>query len=856
MRTDGKMRLATIILVMMLAISAFLVRSAPSADAGILNPTSSFRLAVTDIATVQSDPGITWPSPGVCGMFYTENPQAWGPYPPSYTSLESRGYMKFDYASLPQGLEIQQAKLWFFVEAVQSNWSLTWVPGWGTSPYDPLEFWLFTPNADWDMYTINWTNQPFDIGSFTYFITGSTLPRISPYGQPGNSTANTTTYQEMSIWFSIDVTDISRTWYAGAPSYGFFFYADREYGNNSGVSLGGLKAFNPYLIAPYVEITATSKLCQIHLSYYDAFTGEGIAPWSFNVSARIANATLARIVPELTTGMYDVNLTVVVCDFFGNELYNQTKLVNAADFYWDIGLPIYNYKFYNQNPTFALLRIYYNLVGAPYSEFIPPYDYVARYLKAGTYRFNITFYGASGIQGDTYTWTRTIPSITFTGAGFVILQGDTISEVIASVSGMQATVQVLADLVTPDLVWIGVNVPRVPASIFAVSTSTILNNRYVIQAKTHESASGTFTNFTAAIPGNYSIKTIISDYLTFLGNSSTNISINSTTTGNVIYTSTTLLSSLDMSAYPAGNGKSFTIWTNRSTSVTRDIEFRWEVGFTYQYFPGGNTSSATERNLYKADLTFYNEHHLAWKNISIFVPMANASYVDNRSYRIYDMNNTVYLTEGTNFVLTKDGSYMWFSFWNGTLFRGFEFTYTTVNDSRFNIPVTITVTRIGDDSGMTKEWNGRPFYFAVATWTNSYRETYHASLYIVLDLAMSVDSSTIKVLTDTGVIVIGATVNGNTIVIPDVTVNVGDKVSYVILFDTKTPSSPTDISIAGIPVLYVCLVVGVVSFIIGALFVAFRKEESMQQFGRIFMGIAVLCFIIVVTVLIYYAGVG
>lgn len=830
------MKLATVVLVLMLAMSAFLIRSAPSADAGVLNPSTTYRLPCTAENMV-----ISYAPDGVFsggGMWITNQGTLWGM---ATDDCEIRSYFKFDYASLPAGLAIQQAKLWFYVEMVATIWDLDWDPAWHMSPYDPLEFSAWWTSADWDPLTLNWTNQPYTITDYHDCIGSSALPRISPMGESGNSTANTTKWQSFYTWYSLDITYQSGLWYSGTPNWGCLFRVDTHMGNNSYVVISGPNSppvVNRYS-DPYVEITAVSEICQVHLSYYDAFTGEGIAPWSFNVSARIENATLLRIVPELTTGLYNQNLTVVVHDFFGNELYNHTNLINAADFYWDIGLPVYSYKFYNQNPVFALLRIHYNMVGAPYSEFIPPYDYVGRYLKAGTYRFNITFYNESGTVGNTYTWVRTIPSVNFPGAGFVILQGDTISEVITNVYGLKAVVQVIADLVTPNLIWVGFNMPQVPAYLMTVPTAVVLNNRYLVDSAISETKSGWLLNFSSPIPGNITVSTLISDDFRFVGNLSTHIYVN--TTSAVAYTNTSLPAGINLNNLTGG---AYTIWTNRTISALRDTHFRWQRTFTYDYYP------ATDQ--YRTEISFENTVSIQWQNITLFVPFQNNSKVNNASVRIYDMNNTVFLTEGIHYVLSQTGIHMWFPAWNSSLWRGFTITYTTVNESEYQIPATVTVNQLGDGTTVTMAWGGDSFYYGVATWTNAFREVYDGPLYITLDLTVSIDPNTVVVLGESGLVVTTAVVYGNTIVIPSIHLDVGSKVVFTVLFQSTSAASPMDLTFAGIPVMFVAIAIMISAFIMGVTLTVFQKEERIKQFGRLLIGIAVLAMGFIVIVIIYF----
>lgn len=578
----------------------------------------------------------------------------------------------------------------------------------------------------------------------------------------------------------------------------------------------------------------------VHIALYDSFTGTGLFWEQMRVlvsDGDVYDPATARTVsnPDIYLNAQK-NFTFTVTDYFNNLVTNYSIYTSATTFDVYIPVPIYSYKFYNQNPTFALLRVHYNLTGAPYSEFIPPYDSVNRYLKAGTYRFNITFYNATGYAGNTYTWVRTIPSSTFPGAGFVILEGDTISEAIAAANGVKAVVLVIADLVTPDLIWVGIHLPQIPAYLMTVPDSVVFNNRYLVDADITQTRTGWFLNFSTPIPGNVTVSTLISDDFTFVGNLSTQIYVN--TTSATVYSNANLPAGISLS------GGTYMIWTNRTISVVRDCHFRWQRTFTYLYFP------ATD--LYQTELTFQNDVGIQWRNLTMFIPFQNNSKVNNGTVKIYDMNNTVYLAEGANYVLSRTGIHMWFANWNASLWRGFRVTYTTVNESEFAIPATVTVTQLGDGTAVTQVWQGDTFYFAVASWTNAYREDYTGPLYITLDLSVSVDPTTVVVLGESGIVVTTAVVFGNTVAIPEIHLDVGEKVTYTILFKTPSAKSPMDLNFAGIPVLFVAIAVMLVAFVLGLVFYVFQKDERMKQFGRMLLGIAVLAMGFIAVVIIYF----
>jgi hypothetical protein len=588
----------------------------------------------------------------------------------------------------------------------------------------------------------------------------------------------------------------------------------------------------------------------LHISLYNAFTGEGFYWEQWKV--QICPGSTWDNVSALTVPWPDYvvtsnqNYTIAVLDYFNNEIVNTTVITSSADLFVSIPVPVYSYKFYSQNPSFALLRIYYNLTGIPYSEFIPPYDYVARYLKAGTYKFMITFYDKDGIVGNSYQWIRTIPDSAFPGAGFVILEGDTISEAIIAANGAKALVQVVADLVSPDMLWIGYTVPQIPGYLLTISDFVINQNLYMVNGNIFDSDSGTNMTFLSPIPDNMLSPTISRDYFSFLGNLSTQIYINLTETGANVYVSATLPASVSLL------GEGYSIWTNQSVSASRDSAWRWYRAFSWQYL--------AQSEKYIAEISVQNTIGLNWGNVTLFFPFMNASIVDNRSVKIYDMNNTVDLIEGTHFVQSKTGVYLWFNQWNDTVTRGFRLSYTATNESRLDDIARVTVNQIGDGAKSTTTWNNDNFYFAIAIWTNSFREKYEGQFYIELALPIKVDSSSIIVLTGSGLVVTDTLVTGNTIVIPKISVNVGDSVSYTILFHTKKVSSIGDLQVANIPVVLVALFIAIVGILFGAYLMAVKKENKRLHIaGKFAFGAGFLSLMLIFLVYVYMiatAGVG
>ena len=787
------------------------------------NPSILFRIPCTQNAYIDSNnPTLNYSS--LPDYPYIDESWSFGT-PNKY----SRAYWQFDIASLPGNLIIDKVTGYFFLIDVEN---LNLSRGW-----DGFTMGVYSVESSWNENTLTWNTAP-TVNFAGDLVQTVALPRLSP----SNSYNSTNPYQDFYQYESIDLTLITNAWYTNATANnGVMFSLEYQaYSQDLLLFWNGRNYGNWFPSTPYVEVIAHTKECQVHLSYYNAFTGEGIDPWTFNVSASVNGSAFSRITPDLTTAIFGSNMTVRVFDFFGNELYNGTKTILASAFYWDISISVYSYKFYNQNAQFALLQIYYNMSGTPYSEFIPPNDHVDRYLKNGTYRFNITFYNESGVAGNQYTWVRTIPSSTFPGAGFVILQGTTISEVISNVQGVQALVQVVADLVTPAIIQMGHNLPSIPSWIMSAPQNSIQSNLLCINGNTLSNQTGTSMTFLDPYPLTALSKVTAKDDFSFIGNLSTDVYVNDTN-GSTVYHSTTLPATVALS------GEEYVISTNRSVAVSREIDWRWFKAFTYQYY--------ADTKLYTTTVEIENALADNWRNVTVFVPFQNTSYVDNSSVSIWDVNNSAYLVEGTHYILTTDGIYMWWPQWNSTLDRAFVVKYFATNTTWNQKPASITINTLGDGSTVTQNFNGKDYYFCLGSWTNTGNLKYDGPLYMKMTLSVSIDPNTIIVETDKGAIVTEAIVAGSTVIIPEIVVDPGNKVGYTILFQSKGSNSLLGVQIANVPVIFILAFILAFTIIVGALLIN-SKSDVLMAWARIFLGIGVLALIAIVCLFMYFIAVG
>lgn len=738
----------------------------------------------------------------------------------SGTSIDKQGYSEFcikldiDNETLPSGFNYIQ----FFS---------------GESAYDPTLSVVWTDGGI--AYSIQLTSDGYPSCGY---LNSSMYPDVEDW----NLTYNRWNFEFATVPYADNVTI-----FKSSSSWEFLGMAPLCNYTQWNESFNMTDVYDSITYRVWFAVPKASAWTTLYIRLYDAFTGEGFFWEQWNVmicEGSPWNNTTAETVP---TSEYRVEpnavYTLRVLDYFGNPVVNQTVTSYAEEVFVSISIPVYSYKFYNQNPSFTLLRIYYNLTGTPYSEFIPPYDYVNRYLKAGTYQFMITLYDEEGIVGDSYTWTRTLPSETFPGAGYVILEGDTITEAIIAANGAKALVEVVADLVAPEMLWIGYTVPQIPSYLLTISSFVVQNNYYMVNGNVLNSSSGTSLSFVKPTPDNCISPTIIRDDFTFSGYPATHIIINNTDAGTTVYNSLTLPATLEL------DGAAYSIWSNLTVSVSRNCDWRWYRAFTWQYLAG--------EDQYIGEISVRNSLAINWRNVTLFIPFANASYVNNRSVQIYDMNNTVYLEEGTHFVQSGTGVYLWFNVWNASVTRAFRLTYTSVNESQFDTPPSVTVNALGNGVSTTTDWNGMTYYFAIARWTNAYREAYEGPFYILLSLPVSVDASTVIILTASDALVLDAVISGNTIMIPKVSVDVGELIQYTVLFNSNPVDSLLDIKAANLPIVLLAAFVAVITAVVGVYGYIMGKEGSRLRIaGKTSLGVAVLALMLDMLIFLYYIGVS
>jgi hypothetical protein len=728
--------------------------------------------------------------------------------------------MQFNTSSLPDHLDIQSAILKFEIESTEIwNWS-------GVNRSEQVILDIDRITSTWDEGVVTWNLKPTEGGPEYYFG----IKRVSPWTYENDSAP----FQWQLIWISVDITYLVEHWYSGAyDNYGLMFYPD-SYCNYTKANIYSRHVFNS---PPRLEITATSILSVCHLAYYDSYKGLGIDPTEFNISTSINGSAYHRSTQDICGAIIGQNLSVSVRDYFGREIKNQTTMISSSETFIDIGIPVRSWKFYNMGDFFCKIFIWYNISVPPYTEYISPRWTSDFYLIDGTYRFAMTQYLNGTITGSTQTWVRGVYQ-----AGFTMIDGSSISEVLTTAEGTLATSRVITSLLTPSLITMGYDLPMVPAMIPWVNRSSTMPCSIVVSFQTLQVKSSlgfVWMNQTGPDPFTLTTRTVLSDTFYFVGAPTTAIMINNTGTGITEYNSSTLPSAISL------NGSDYTVWTSGNVSVSRSLLIRYSQAFSYNFYPSGHPLGS---KAFVANIVFGNpaSSEAIWRGIDLFIPREPSSSWDNRSLRVFDINNSIALNEGAQYAVSANGVYMFFSSLGNGSFRGFQISYTASNDSRFLEVPNVIVTQVGDGNTLTVQWQSMLWYYCDVSWRNDFRETYTGPLRFSLNTNPAMDPfQEVIVLTSTGATVDTAIVSENTIVIPSITLNPGESVSYRILFRSAAgESGSAEWGFNGIPAWMIVSIVAVMAFFI-ACFLKFAVGGTRANSeGNVALSVSIVCLLI------------
>lgn len=547
-----------------------------------------------------------------------------------------------------------------------------------------------------------------------------------------------------------------------------------------------------------VNVTLKDQPSTLHFRYYDATglrPGTGIAWESYPLYVDGNFTPFSWLDTSLNT-----THELVVTDYFGNEIYNDTVVANSVTQLVEIPIDTYSWKLMNaQLDDPVKVKVWFNDSGAwvgPHQFYAGPGEVVERWFLNGTYRVQVTYYN-NQTPGNAVYFNYNITG----DATFLLVQEDQIQQLIENDEGILEYQQVITKMVTPDVIHIIEEPPCVPDKI---ETVLKIHPYAILTATVERDLNGTSMAFYEPTPErNASDYTIIQDTMLLSGPYLTEIWVNDTN-GTSIFHSTKLPAYLNL------NGQNLTVETNNSIHAFRSTKWREETLFYYDYY--------TTQRKYQVTLSLNNSMWGDWKNAYWFVGFPENSTIDLSSIRIFDVNNEAYLSPGQHYDTTSSGIHMAFDKFNQSTIRTFRITFYDSNKTDYQGTAIAYM-----DSYSPSTYDGEDLYKGVASWTNSFTYEYRGQCQIKLsfDKAQYIDPSSIIIIDNNRNQKLSDsewTYSGTTITISSITAEIGQVYSFQVYFAldySKAESFSLYNTFLGIP--YIIFLVGaiVVSAVVG-----------------------------------------
>lgn len=320
----------------------------------------------------------------------------------------ARTLFQFSIADIPSNAMIVEAKFNAFISQVSMQSS----NGLGT-----LQFYQLS--SAWSVCTVTWNNQP---------------TQLSPLGFQYIS--NATVIQPLP--FPFDITQFIVNWQASPSSNNGI---EAAFQTDTSAPLRILSWFSTQggVQKPFVTVSYRLPTATIYPAYYCSggpcetgiLSGSGLPAYLFNVSYAENNGTYRRA-PRADILLSNVSTyyTLRVADFFGNLLYNQSKVVTSSTFLWIVSIPYGIFQVYSMRDTFTSLSIK-PTGGTAMLIDIPPRAWWALPLKTGlSYFLNFTLLDVNFQSVATINIVRTMgQKLSF------IVNGTTLSQVSANQNG-------------------------------------------------------------------------------------------------------------------------------------------------------------------------------------------------------------------------------------------------------------------------------------------------------------------------------------------------------------------------------------------------------------------------------------
>jgi len=605
---------------------------------------------------------------------------------------------------------------------------------------------------------------------------------VYPSIEPWNLTYNRWSFEVDTVPDTANLTiDMGVDW----EYLGSFPFANLTF-NPTNLTLEDVADSVTYRI--WFAVPMTDPKSEVHVAYYDAFTGEGFA-WEI-LRLSICNGTTwddntAEVLPgpDFEVSIYG-NFVIRVTDYFNNSLTDYSFSANTARVFVNIPVPVYSWEVVNMNDAPALMRIYWNNSGAPFEFFVAPHWVMERFLKGGAYTFMVTFYDSDGTAGETVSYNRTVP-MTGLNASFVYISGYTLYEIISSVQGVMAKQEIITALISPSMVLVYENLPVAPARIRSLSLlgGVAIDPYLVLEATTFQNGTGTNVTIGCPHPQNLaSSYTIMTDVLTFAGPYEAQVMVNSSDSTVVHFSSATLPASAILSG-----ATNITVWSNQTITTSRATSWREVSEYTVTYY-------ATEKR-YQTVLAFNNSMNVSYYAPYWYVSFPSNTAIDPDSVVVWDLDNGIALSIRTNYEVSSGGIHMTLPILNASDVRNFRITYWDLNGT-----TPIGAPNLIAYAYTTKSLGDKEMKYVGIQWVNPSASAYQGEIFISFNFTYgdSLSPSSITVIDETNGITLSSSqwiYTGRTIwILSDGvgTVGIGEGRNYGVYFTIITDAVPKE----------------------------------------------------------------
>lgn len=624
-----------------------------------------------------------------------------------------------------------------------SNTSMTYVTGFNNSGANYTYNRDFPSSGTYDVEFISYDGYFWNTSSgFSFIVTANSsfqvnfpvFREVGDYilaegsirdasGNPINSTWCYTKILNSTDWSTVPHSSLEKYIVNGYYSYTFSTTSMTPgiYYINVNYTHGGTNFFTNWTLYLSDYSGPGHYATDIYFSFYDSNSELEIEPLSFKIYCDDEYPLTAndRLYTNTFRGYLGQTIYYRIDDYFDNQIYpssgtNESEVINQLGEVIEIPITWYPFKFGNLNNDYYNISLLKDGGSRWYEKGIIPYGEAEFLLPSGNYHLFINDSDGTNVYTDS--------SVSVTSPCLYIINGSHLSLVI---NGQTTMIGYLLDIigdVTPSIIKVGYNIPFIrlgeinPISSLIESNVTLVCPPQILEGTTYNH---TFTNRSIhpCIPGNASENGTITvpdvDRLWFQGSTGDWVNV-SYDNGTLIQNTSYVPTFLDLNGAP-------TIWVNSShnISLTRETRYHQVIEFDYTHY--------TDLNKYQATVNFTNPLNKAIEEVSLYIAFADdGNTPDYGGVEVYDVTNSIYLTEGEHYDSSAIGIEMAVSSMNAGESREFQVTYY-VSEENIQPKEAIVVL---NDFGQLKSHEGKNYYYLGAQWINRNSDSFVGPIYI------------------------------------------------------------------------------------------------------------------------------